>query len=79
MGSKLFWESLAIMFLALAAVNFVGVLLLDAKLSKARDAFKKDYGFNTYEVFKILAVCLKFAGIVASLGFILAALAAYAT
>jgi len=79
MGSHLFWQFLAVTFLCLCIVNLVGVYKLDKKLTVAKEAFKKDYGFNTYEIFEIVAKCLKFAGWIAGIGFLLAALAALAT
>jgi Ca2+/Na+ antiporter len=79
MGSPLFWQSLAVMFLCLCVVNLVGVYKLDEKLASAREAFKNDYGFNTYEVFEVVSKCFKFAGWITGVGFLLAALAALAT
>lgn len=49
---------------------------MDKKLIIAKEEFKQSYGFSTHGLFEIISRYFKISGIIATLGSILAALAA---
>lgn len=73
----MFWTIVAISYLILAAANYFFNKRIDIKYLKAKQKFKKDYGFQTFGVFEIVSSYTNLSTKINIIGFILAGLAAF--